>query len=481
MEDPNYSDEEDMEIETDDEKNIEYIKKFFQMLRDCEGKHYDLINNIITEVKKYYSDIDCLQEECIQHCLQEECIQHILDLRSDVELTQDVEILRKFRLEEFYDMIKKIEESNRQYAELIRHETEDARRQTIVFDPSIDNVNNKYPAFNTYDFKSARIPTTFGRNFEKLETEKSVVLFIAMHGELILDDNKNPIPMQDRDILLNKFSMASPGQCAFSSPLSRKYVLYAICDALKTGKELDMLTIIREAAAHVYAITNHVDGEAAYNQTIPAIENQRNSGLKEQQTTNSRTTRLSLYDEILAPGGETTEGTKYFNKRYGVGDNKHGIFICTPWPEIEAEIMDNLLENPFFIQWMRDREGATPNKRKRFILPSTTVDIIDRVDFNSVKEFCKAQGRPNMSVADESCSGITISNSKYQITSRGSTILSTALKKRYYDGVAKGIKRKSKRKDNNKSKSKKKGRKGIKSKSKSKRQVILHRFNKSIP
>jgi hypothetical protein len=302
---------------------------------------------------------------------------------------------------------------------------------------------------------------------------QTVLLFIAMHGELIARD-RILTPLTNSMMILNKFSMASPGQCSVSSFSIRQYVLYAMCDAEKTGKPLDILTMFKEARSHIYAKNNNVDGITAFNRPeVSPLKAAHDFSLKKQLENQSGFSREARYDEVL--GGDTYRGNEYYDKYYTFDDKGGGIFICSDdWPEIGAFRMDNLLENDVFIDWIRHKYVSRIDLIQNFdkLVKAVDVDVssedkgcLSDIYLNDIIEFCVEGGKHLMSMVDDSCSSFDMNS----ITLEEATILSKTLISQKL--IAKGIK--SKRKG---SKSKRKG-----SKSKKKRQAILHRFNKSIP
>jgi hypothetical protein len=476
------------------EPDEEYKTHFFTMLQKCV-EHYN--NSDIYDD----NDVDNNNKRIEYNKLMN-------DLTTNVHLSTDE--LRKLNIELDYSQVMIIDRLNKkmraendrlireeQQARLIREEEdrlireEEARLIQMQLEEKLRPIkmepSKKYYPLNTYDFGSVRSSLTeFDVNFNVLKSDKSsVLLFIAMHGELMVGDHIDPEPLQNEHMLLNKFSMASPGHCAVSSFYVRQYVLYAICDAVQTGKPLDILTMFKEARAHLCAKHDNVDCITAFDQTPSALKFAHDFLLKKQLETQlenqSGFSREAIYDEVL--GGDTYRGNKYYDKYYSFADGiGGGIFICSDWPEIGAVRMDNLLENEVFITWMSKFGFPFIDKSDKLV---KAIDVKDEKNgigittLNLLTKFCIEHGRFLMNMVDDSCSSFNIESINLE--------QATALSKRLIlqKDVAKGIKRKSKRKSkrkgNNKSKSKRKGRKGIKSKSKKKRQVILHRFNKSIP
>jgi hypothetical protein len=481
------------------EPNEEYKTRFFTMLQKCV-EHYN--NSDIYDD----NDVDNNNKRIKYNKLMN-------DLTTNVHLSTDE--LRKLNIELDYSQAMIMDRLNKkmraendrlrreeQQARLIREEEdrlireeEDRLIQMQLEDrlrPIRITPSENYPTFNTYDFGSVRSSLTeFDVNFNVLKSDKSsVLLFIAMHGELMVGDHNDPKPLQNEHMLLNKFSMASPGHCAVSSFYDRQYVLYAMCDAEKTGKPLDILTMYKEAHAHIHAKTHNIDGITAFDQTPSPLKFAHDFSLKKQLENQTGFSREAIYDEVL--GGDTYRGNIYYDKYYSFGDGiGGGIFICSAdWPEIGAVRMDNLLENEVFITWMSKFGFPFIYNSDKLVKAIDVKDAgkkgIGITTLNLLTNFCIEYRRFLMNIVDDSCSLFNIES----ITLEQATDLSKTLISQ--KEVAKGIKRKSKikgnnkskrkskRKDNNKSKSKRKGRKGN-NKSKKKRQVILHRFNKSIP
>jgi hypothetical protein len=474
------------------EPDEEYKTHFFTMLQKCV-EHYnnsdiydadDVVNNNKRiEYNKLMNDlttnVHLSTDELKKLNIERDYSQVMIIERSIIKLNEKYRAENDRLMRAENDRLMRAENDRLMRAEedrLIQMQIDEDRLRPIRITPS-----ENYPTFNTYDFGPVRSSLTdFGVNFNVLKSDKSsVLLFIAMHGELMVRDHMDPTPLQNEGMLLNKFSMASPGHCAVSSFYDRQYVLYAMCDAVQTGKPLDILTMYKEAHAHIHAKTHNIDGITAFDQTPSPLKFAHDFSLKKQLENQSRFSREAIYDEVL--GGDTYRGNKYYDKYYSFADGiGGGIFICTPWPEIGAVRMDNLLENEVFIKWMSKFKFPFINNSDKLVKAIDVKDAkkkgIGITTLSLLTEFCIERGRFLMNMVDDSCSLFNIES----ITLVQATDLSKRLisQKEVAKGIKrKGIKSKSKRKGSNKSKSKRKGN----NKSKKKRQAILHRFNKSIP
>jgi hypothetical protein len=266
------------------------------------------------------------------------------------------------------------------------------------------------PLLETYEFNSNRcVGTAFDVNFQRTSGD-SMLLFINMHGAIVINNNNESII--NRCTSLNKFSSSGVGQCVVFSMNASRYIAYTLCHAIQTGGALDIDTIIRESRAH----KNMKPGdnpEKIYQETPTSVAFQHHAGVKRQSECKSRNFQEVNYsDQVL--GNETTFGTQYLEKKYSVGDPSECkyITICKEWVEIGASPMDNLLENEVFQMFIIEKyfptEGDDVHKRitssKTIRNFTDNVVVIGKILLSDIIEFCESHGRPRVSIIDNSCS-----------------------------------------------------------------------------
>jgi len=272
-----------------DAEDLEYIDHFFIMLEKCVD-HYNDAKNRDDDRRLFYNDL----------------MERLTPDKDGLYTADYLKYLRSLRIEDDYYYVVLPAITMKQIRDSMRaeKEAEETRLRPIKMEPS-----KKYYPFTTYDFGQVRSLTEFDVNFKTMKTYRSdqtVLLFIAMHGELIARD-RILTPLKNSMMILNKFSMASPGQCSVSSFSIRQYVLYAMCDAEKTGKPLDILTMFKEARSHIYANTNKVDGITAFNRPeVSPLKADHDFSLKKQLENQTGFSREAIYDEVL--GGDTYRG-----------------------------------------------------------------------------------------------------------------------------------------------------------------------------
>jgi hypothetical protein len=268
------------------------------------------------------------------------------------------------------------------------------------------------PLFETYEFGSQRCENTmFDNNFSRHDPE-SMLLFINMHGGIIITDSLNtdlggnePIVKTCRDSTLNKFSSAGVGQCTMITRNSSKYIAYSLCEAaINDDISLDIDIILRESMAHRNAIKskNARTPLQIYKETPHSTILARTYGLKAQSECTSRNFDEVKYTEEELLGNVTTFGNKYLEKLYDVKSSSY-ITICKKWDAIEANIMDNLLENEFFKDFIVNKRDTTKSKSTKSI-HNNKVYVISPILLSDIIEFCELYGMTSISILDNSCS-----------------------------------------------------------------------------
>ena len=289
----------------------------------------------------------------------------------------------------------------------------------IIIKPS-----SKYEQLDTYDFGSVREDNSFYRNFVKMETQKntSMLLCLMMHGMFVPSPQNQVIR---GEFLLNKFSVAAPGQCSISIQygLGNRYIQYAICDAVQKGSIVDVPTILREGYAHT-TIQNPTSVNYTPNEIFKATPTNLDKMYKNELE------RISSTVYHSGKVGETnTEGNEFFEKIYTLDndDPRHGLFLCKDWVEIGGVAMDNLLANRLFIHFMNNRHEPTNNwsadginspLKEQFygkfvqLYNMVSTDKVEDKRLYCIKKFwssdlftfCAMYGRSNLSLIDKSCS-----------------------------------------------------------------------------
>lgn len=330
--------------------------------------------------------------------------------------------------------------------------------EIIILQPS-----PKYVPIATFNFNSVREENSFNRNFVEMEhnnPSSSMFLALNVHGEFVPNSQPHTID----GLILNKFSVSAPGQCALMSIHQQMYIFYSMCNAVKTHTIVDVPTILKEGNAHAIIslnITNPTIIKKGPFQIF--LESPSNKDEMYKYEIQDRPTTTTAYHSGKV--GETnTKGDSFFIKLYSMGSNEKiplGIYLCKDWPEIGGVEMDNLIINEKFIQFITSRYPEHRMLETRFghkqlykqIDPDNPFkpDIV----FGGVKqftsldlfEFCKFYGRPHISLVDNSCSVFP--------SNENSITRYDELNNPIYDNHAKGT-RKGTRKGNRNKKHKKK-------------------------
>ena len=349
-----------------------------------------------------------------------------------------------------------VSKNERDEAEQRRIEAEQRRIQTLIPTVSLQ-PNNKYAPYLTYDFGPTMRPrndTPFDSHFVS-DDPSSMLLYMHLHGSLIINQSGEPSIMEVPGVMLNKFSMSGTGKCN-SSPVSFMHgILYRLCDAVQNNAPIDMETILNQTNAHEYA--KIVGPERALSMAPTMSEHQHNIGTKDQdeagvfkianKQTQSYKNRFveTLYGDV-PDNNKHTYGTEYVDKIYAIihdGIARDGIFICKEWGDIRANCMDNLMDNMEFKLFIFNKYHDMKNMSNL----TETLDIdgvpsvsLKNVTLSDVLEFCARFGRRNVSMVDSSCSNF-MTHKINSVTTRQIAIASDFLKTPKYVNVAKGSKR----------------------------------------
>ncbi len=405
------------ELEARKPENRAFLKTYFEMLEACKRMNPSRVSLIISLTEQIIkSGIDGVNSDTL--------IEYIL-------LQNDEYMIRSLK-DSLYTYLKEI------YDELILLE---ARKRASGKQISLAGRD----IYNTYNFNSHRCQTPFDTNFNR-DDPHSMLLFNTMHGGVILD-KKNNYTIKDcgEGAFLNKFSTAGMGQCSFNTNKGNQYIAYLMCYAVSHGQVLDMPVIFREAIAHQNTRTHNTPAEQ-YLITKPNIERQRDLGLAHQNECTDRNFDELKYGDLL--GDESSNGSKYLEKIYGLGDinEANGIYICKDWVEIDAKPMDNLLENNFFLTFILEKYIGK-EKEHVYNRITTTKSIIDLVTdvaainkcmLSDVIKFCEKYGKPHISMVDDSCS--VFEPETYLLTQRQIALIADKIRK-LGPSIAKGIKR----------------------------------------
>ena len=306
--------------------------------------------------------------------------------------------------------------------------------------------SSKYPSHDMFDFGSTMCPNTcFDSRFTK--DESSVLLYISMHGELVLSENLTPMIKSNPNIRLNKYSVAGTGQCVIFSLAEIKYALYRICDSVSKNTPLDISTILRESLAFNSLIHNTPGNtRELFANTENSATYQHKYCMKKQRD-NEKCRDFPSESPI---GERVTYGNTYVEKNYQID---LGIFICNEWSQINAEPMDNLLENSEFKTFIyrRYNDPADESKIKNKFTHHTNLNgeevtlVVETVTLSDILDFCEMHGRPNISMVDNSCSSF---NSSRRLSSEEIARIKDNLS--VYPNIAKGVYKKNKSKRINK-------------------------------
>ena len=282
--------------------------------------------------------------------------------------------------------------------------------------------STKYIPLHTYDFGSVRQENSFNTNFVAMETSDpttSMFLKLIMHGEFTRHPQNQTIV---GDFILNKISIGPPGQCSRSSATIIQYVVYALCDAVQKGSIINVPTILREGFAHQGVLDTNSNPTIVFENTPPMKDIIYNNEVtKPPSKTSVRYT--GKMDEI------NTLGNTFFEKRYNIDHTEnYGLFLCKDWVEIKGVVMDNLLANSFFIDFMNQKYDPTnvwrtnnvwrnkyygKSKQLCKMEPKYSGNDPFRMDelfciqefvSSDLFEFCQKYGRTNLSLVDGSCS-----------------------------------------------------------------------------
>jgi hypothetical protein len=295
------------------------------------------------------------------------------------------------------------ENTIRMYYKFIKQKYDKIMLKNVILKPSAF-----YIPIKTFIFGSVRQQNAFNQHFNK-NSSSSMLLNVDLHGGFI---SKTPKVMSG--IKLNKYNNAAPGQCTGASRPQRKYIVYALSDAVLSGSIIDIPTIIREGNAHA---TNKLYEDTPTNKDIM---------FNLEITKRNDTTTAQHSGKV---GEEITYGNSFFEKSYELDkDEPYGVFLCKDWYEIGGNILDNLLANPFFIHFMNEKydkahlwgssRNVGPIEEEYFgpYLQLCTpigrtapemVDCIKKFVSSDLFEFCEEHGRPEISLLDSSCSVFT--------------------------------------------------------------------------
>jgi len=350
-------------------------KEYLQMLTECiETDENKLVSFIKTETEKIIGkDINEIFVSDIENSSKKAFLILLQDSLASEHAKQVETLLRK----------------NHQLPEL---PVPELPRPDKIFQPS-----PYYPPLYTFNFNSIRCPhTKFDNGFVR-GSNSSILLFISMHGSTILDkDDKIDV---NECFYLNKFSAAGAGQCSYVSNVSSRYIAYAVCDAINSNGTLDVSTILREASAHHFALGVPESAIKNYENTIqPSLL----------QHVKSNASQYCIKSNIVL-GDRMTIGKEFIEKRYSIepGD-KDGIIICKDWPEIGAKQLDNLLENPVFIEYMIEDSVVDLRSSVKSLTKDTNEEIpcVKATYLSDLISFCELHGRPYVSILDNACSNM---------------------------------------------------------------------------
>lgn len=392
--------------------NEERIRTYFSMLKECFDNNYDsmIFNFIVNETKKM--------------------------LRTD-NITDDAIYKIFSEPENYYNPIifnSLFGHLTNEYAlmqQQIHIESEESEEVPQL--PASDKIlkpSATYPELHTFEFGSMRCRgTPFDSNFVR-KSRTSMLLFISTHGSIVTDDD-NKVIVKTCNGHLNKFSASGAGQCAYVADDASRYIVYALCDAIKHNSGiLDVSTILREGTAHHFSLGVPQSAVKMYAETPATVVSQH-------EASNQKKFCIKTKEMI---GDKTTFGNQYVQKRYSIKpQDRDGIFICKTWKEIGAKPMDNLLENEKFIAFMSE---TFPNMQLSSVKPLITntdenVPCIRSTLLSNVIQFCEMYNKPEISIVDNSCSTI---NGAHKYTPRQLANIGHDLD-RIPPNVAKGVKR----------------------------------------
>jgi len=263
--------------------------------------------------------------------------------------------------------------------------------------------SRQYAPFNTFNFGSVRHQNAFNQHF--INSPTSILLLMTIHGKFV----QNPVVLS-RGIRLNKFSNAATGQCSYSSTNEEKYVVYAICDTVNKDGIIDVPTIIKEGIVHARTQISQNHPDAVFERTESSIDRTYNRNITAKfASTASHSGKV---------GEEITSGNSFFEKEYNLDVSRlFGIFLCTNWDTIKGKQMDNLLTNPYFIDFMNKKYEPDNNwangddtlvKLKYYgtfkQLLTSIKHCIKPFVSSDLFEFCEIFGKPDISLIDMSCS-----------------------------------------------------------------------------
>ncbi len=309
------------------------------------------------------------------------------------------------------------------YNKLLKKDYEDIlAKEKWIKEHSIMFTPLYYEPLVAFNFGSVRQPNSFDQHFIR-NSPSSMLLLLDLHGVFV---SKTPKVM--KDIFLNKYSNSAPGQCTGASRPARKYIAYALSDAVASGGIIDVPTILKEGFAHskLSIMTEPVDDISLYFEKTESNKD---------RVYNSELTRIetSTVQRSGKVGEEITQGNSFFEKEYELDTSvPYGVFLCKEWDSIEGNILDNLLANPFFILFMNNKYepeklwvkkfypleyGPYTFVRSRYLsdtgeypqLYKPKNDIgncacIIKFVSRDLFEFCQKYGRPEINLIDTSCS-----------------------------------------------------------------------------
>jgi hypothetical protein len=335
-----------------------------------------------------------------------------------------------------------------------RDAVEQRRIQSLIPTVSLQ-PNDNYAPYLTYDFGPTMQPNTPFDSLFVRDEPSSMLLFMHLHGALIINQSGEPSIMTVPSVMLNKYSMSGTGKCNGSSVPFMVHILYKLCDAVQKNTPIDVETILNETIAHGYAKTTGPERALSMAPTMSTYQHTR--GIEKQNNADAfRTASVQTqpygkrlvethYGDV-ADNNKHTYGAHYVEKIYTIqndGIARDGIFICKDWSEIGAKCMDNLMDNMqfklFIVKKYKDEEQMLKIVANLDFVgnPSTSLDCVSLSD---VLEFCATVGKPNVSMVDSTCSNFmtkTISS----VSNRQITNALKFLKNPEYDNVAKGVKR----------------------------------------
>lgn len=466
----------DMEVADMEMANADLVKnRFFEMLNDC----IEFYNDDAIDDAQFITDRTTVVN--IQETLQNANLNINTDSKTlvkDTNFTSVYPVVKGLykKIEKALPLLKMLLECGQHYYNVdtlvedietakysIRVDPElvgDVAQYNIVY---IENIyktlprrmiqpSENYHPYYTHDFGAVHTTRTpFDINFKNMDGPKRILIYIYMHGGIPINKHITPILM--RNIQLNKYSICEPGQCAVACAPVAKHMLNLLADALKNNIPLDIGTMLKESIASNKLCTSDPrrDFERAPRMKVLQTE----MGVAEQEACVGRFNQYPY--NINKPLGEnTTSGKRYFEKIYELDRNpikKHGIFICNDWEEIDGGAMDNLLENVKFQEFMQIKYQS--KKRKQYVeeglgtlvkhLSLTTnkdTVSIKMALLSDILEFCSKNGKPQISIVDNSCS---VFESRVRLTP-GKIAMAHRVIEGYGDSVAKGITKRKKNK-----------------------------------